>query len=126
MPNYVKNIVTVSEETMNKIKEKYFKGGILSFDKIIPMPKRLNLVDGSITDASIFYSWSKKSEIEKQNICKILKNYKVDFYTNYWEKIKECQKRGHFKDINKYAKNYKVSDVEKAFEIHNLEELGDA
>lgn len=29
MPNYVKNIVTVSEETMNKIKEKYFKGGIL-------------------------------------------------------------------------------------------------
>ena len=68
MPNYVKNIVTVSEETMNKIKEKYFKGGILSFDKIIPMPKRLNLVDGSITDASIFYSWSKKSEIEKQNI----------------------------------------------------------
>ena len=23
MPNYVKNIVTVSEETMNKIKEKY-------------------------------------------------------------------------------------------------------
>ena len=26
MPNYVKNIVTVSEETMNKIKEKYFKG----------------------------------------------------------------------------------------------------
>ena len=25
MPNYVKNIVTVSEETMNKIKEKYFK-----------------------------------------------------------------------------------------------------
>ena len=83
MPNYVKNIVTVSEETMNKIKEKYFKGGILSFDKIIPMPKRLNLVDGSITDASIFYSWSKKSEIEKQNICKILKNYKVDFYPNY-------------------------------------------
>ena len=40
MPNYVKNIVTVSEETMNKIKEKYFKRGILSFDKIIPMPKR--------------------------------------------------------------------------------------
>ncbi len=126
MPNYVKNIVTVSEETMNKIKEKYFKGGILSFDKIILMPKRLNLVDGSITDASIFYSWSKKSEIEKQNICKILKNYKVDFYPNYWEKIKECQKRGHFKDINKYAKNYKVSDVEKELDIHNLEELGDA
>ena len=39
MPNYVKNIVTVSEETMNKIKEKYFKMGILSFEKIIPMPK---------------------------------------------------------------------------------------
>ena len=83
MPNYVKNIVTVSEETMNKIKEKYFKRGILSFDKIIPMPKRLHLVDGSITDASIFYSWLKKNEIQKQEICKVLKNYKVDFYPNY-------------------------------------------
>ena len=66
MPNYVKNIVTVSEETMNKIKEKYFKMGILSFEKIIPMPKRLHLIDGYITDASIYYTWSKKSEIERK------------------------------------------------------------
>ncbi len=54
MPNYVKNIVTVSEETMNKIKEKYFKGGFYHLIKLFQCQKRLNLVDGSITDASIF------------------------------------------------------------------------
>ena len=75
MPNYIKNIVTVSEETMNKIKEKYFKMGILSFEKIIPMPKRLHLIDGYITDASIYYTWSKKSEIERNNKrCEVIIN----------------------------------------------------
>ena len=126
MPNYVKNIVTVSEETMNKIKEKYFKMGILSFEKIIPMPKRLHLIDGYITDASIYYTWSKKSEIERKEITKILKSYKVDFYANYWEKIKDCKKRGGFSEIEKFAKNYNPSDIEKELHINSLEELGDA
>ena len=32
MPNYVKNIVTVSEETMNKIKEKYINRSKILID----------------------------------------------------------------------------------------------
>lgn len=126
MPNYVKNIVTVSKETMNKIKEKYFEMGILSFEKIIPMPKRLNLICGCITDTSIYYAWSQKNEIEKKEIYRILKNYKVNFYANYWEKIRECKKRGSFKDIKELAKNYKPSDIEKELNINSLEELGNA
>lgn len=43
MPNWVKNIVRTSEDTMKNIKEKYFTDGILDFNKIIPMPKSLEL-----------------------------------------------------------------------------------
>lgn len=96
MPNYVKNIVTVSEETMNKIKEKYFKMGILSFEKIIPMPKRLHLIDGYITDASIYYTWSKKSEIERKEITKILKVIKLIFMLIIGRRLRIVKKEEAF------------------------------
>ena len=71
MPNWVKNVVTVSEDTMNKIKEKYFVNGELDFNKIIPMPKSLELVEGSITEQSIYYSILKKDEEKRKEIIEL-------------------------------------------------------
>ena len=39
MPNYVKNIVTVSEETMNKIKENILKEGFYHLIKLFQCQK---------------------------------------------------------------------------------------
>lgn len=125
MPNWVKNIVTVSENTMNKIKEKYIDGQSLSFEKIIPMPKTLNLVEGSVTEKAIYYAWLQKDSKGKQEIRDILENYNTYFYPNYWEKIKEYERKGNFREIEKYAENYELSNIEKELNINSLEGLGD-
>ena len=54
MPNYVKNIVTISgdKETIKKAKRSLIKKGEFSFNHIIPMPKSLNIESSSrVNDA---------------------------------------------------------------------------
>lgn len=125
MPNWVKNIVRTSEETMTKIKEKYFTNGVLDFNKIIPMPKTLELTEGSITEAAIFYSFTKKDERERKEIVELLKNKDETFYKNYWDKLKHYYDLGHFKDIEQKARTYIPEDIAKELNIKTLEELGD-
>lgn len=125
MPNWVKNIVKTSEETMNKIKEKYFTNETLDFNKIIPMPKSLELASGSITEMAIFYAFTKKEAKEKKEIVELLKNKKEFCYKSYWDKIKHSSHLGHFKDIEEIAENYIPEDIAKELNIKTLEELGD-
>lgn len=125
MPNWVKNIVRTSEDTMKNIKEKYFTDGILDFNKIVPMPKSLELTSGSITEMSIFYAFTKKGETEKKEIIKLLKSKEEFIYGNYWEEIKHYYHLGHFKNIEETAKKYIPEAVAKELNIKTLEELGD-
>lgn len=125
MPNWVKNIVNVSEDTMNKIKEKCFTDGVLDFNKIIPMPKTLDLPEGSITDRAIYYAYIKKDVKTKKEIKKILQGTSDFIYKNYWNELENYKKLGHFDNIQDSAKNFKASDYEKDLNIHTLEELGD-
>lgn len=126
MPNWVKNIVTVSEDTMNKIKEKYFTDGVLDFNKVVPMPKSLQLASGSITEMSIFYAFIKKDTKEQIEIAKLLKSTEDFIYKNYLNKIKHYYDLGHFKNIEEKAKNYTPEDVAKKLNIKTLEDLGNA
>lgn len=125
MPNWVKNIVRTSEETMIKIKEKYSTNGTLDFNKIIPMPKSLELTEGSITENAIFYAFIKKNDEQKKEIVKILKSTNEIFYENYWDKLMQYYKEGHFKDIENQASEYIPDKTEKELNIKTLEELGD-
>lgn len=125
MPNWVKNIVRTSEETMKKIKEKYFTEGSLDFNKIIPMPKSLQLTDGSITDMAVFYAFIKKDTEKQLEIAEILKNKEDIIYGNYLNKIKNYYDLGHFKNIEESAKKYIPEDVARELNIKTLEELGD-
>ena len=83
MPNWVRNVVTVSKDTMNKIKEKYFENGILDFNKIIPIPKTLELTEGSITDVAIYYALLQKNENKQYEIIKALSKKEDYIYNNY-------------------------------------------
>lgn len=125
MPNWVKNIVTVSEDTMNKIKEKYFTDGVLDFNKIIPMPKSLDLTEGNITERAIYYAYICKDDKNKKEIENILKSTKVYGYKNYWEELQHYKKLNHFKDIDDCASDYKPNNDERKLNIKNLEDLGD-
>lgn len=125
MPNWVKNIVTTSEETMIKIKEKYFENGILDFNKIIPMPKTLNLTSGSITERAVFYALCQKDSNTQKEICELLKNKEEYIYGNYLNQINHYYKLGHFKDIEKSAKEFVPDSEARALGITSLEQLGD-
>ncbi len=125
MPNWVRNVVTVSEDTMNKIKEKYFTNGILDFNKIIPMPKTLNLTDGSITEEAIYYAFLQKDKGKQDEIIKILSEKKEFMYDNYWDKLKEYNANGNFQDVYQKAKRFIPDEEEKKLNITSLEELGD-
>lgn len=55
MPNYVRNIVTISgdKETIKKAKRSLIKKGNFSFNHIIPMPKSLLIESSTIVDNAI-------------------------------------------------------------------------
>lgn len=125
MPNWVKNIVRTSEETMTKIKQKYFDNGILDFNKIIPMPETLNLTEGGITDIAIFYAIMEKDTKEQYGIYKLLKNKEENIYGNYFKKLEHCFEIGMFKDIDTQAKKFKPNPDAEKLGITSLEQLGD-
>ena len=125
MPNWVKNVVTVSKDTMNKIKEKYFSEGVLDFEKISPMPRTLELEDGSITDIAIYYSILQKDEKEREKIINLLTKTDDLLDKNYWAKLKSYIDAGRFKNIEKYAKDYEPDNYAFDLGINTLEELGD-
>ena len=121
MPNWVKNIITAKAETINKIKEKYFEDDMLSFEKVIPMPKSLGLVSGTITNHSIYYAYSKKDEKEQKEILKILIHHSDRDYIKMIAEIKE----DIIKRIENYALEYIPSEQEKDLGIETFEQLGD-
>lgn len=125
MPNWVRNVVTVSKDTMNKIKEKYFTDGILDFNKVIPMPKTLNLTDGSVTENAIYYAFLQKDKEKQAEIINILSKKEEFIYENYWEMIKHYKHNGNFKDIYQYAKRFIPDEEARKLNITSLEELGD-
>lgn len=125
MPNWVKNIVSSSEETMKKIREKYFENGVIDFNKIIPMPKTLNLTEGGITETAIFYAICKKDKKTQKEICELLKNTEDNLYGNYLKAIHHYYKKGRFENIESSAKKF-VPEIElKKLGIVSLEQLGD-
>lgn len=124
MPNWVKNVVTVSEDTMNKIKEKYFVNGELDFNKIIPMPNTLELEEGSITEKAIYYSILQKDDRKRKEIIELLSNTKDILEENYWSKIEKYISNGNFNNIEEYAKEYVPDNTAKNLNINSFEELG--
>ena len=93
MPNHVTNQIEFygNQKNINKVFE-LIKGdnGYIDFNKIIPMPKTLNLTAGGYQNEAIIYALSKKPIAEKLKIESTLKNKKVDFYGNYFNKIFNC------------------------------------
>lgn len=125
MPNWVKNIVTVSKSTMLEIKEKYFTDGELDFNKIIPMPSSLDLTEGSITDASIFYAYSRKDKKTQEKIKEILENINDDYYGDYWKKINNFNNDNYIRKVENIAKSFDPKKDAEGLNINTLEELGD-
>lgn len=121
MPNWVKNIVRVPEKIMPKIKEKYFEGDRLSFNKIIPMPECLNITDGSITTNAIIYALSLKDENERDILAKKLKSIRSNLFFGDVREYFSDERNDYLKEI---AQKYIPFESERNLGINTLEEFG--
>lgn len=139
MPNWVKNKVKFGNKQI--MKDIYYQDDneneYFDFNRIIEMPKSLELTSGGKEDISIHYAISKMSEQEKENTIKMLNEKQCDFYGNYYNKIfrhkdkytdEEYQKASDELDsVINGDKNEFLENIDyKGLGIHNLEELGKA
>lgn len=90
MPNHVTNKIKFIGEPENIAKVlELIKGSedAIDFDKIIPMPKTLNLTSGGGDTESMQYALSKKPYFEAQKLKTILTLKPCDYYGTYYSKI---------------------------------------
>ena len=84
MPDLCKNIVRAPKEVL----EDLYDGQKVTFEKLIPMPKSLNLTEGTITDTAIAYAMSKKAPSEFTRLKNEFEKIKISYHGTYGINIK--------------------------------------
>lgn len=120
MPNHCTNIVKASKEVL----ENLFDGKNITFQKLIPMPKSLNITEGSITSDAIIYVMNKKATNDFFSFKKMLEDISDNYYINLWNKYKDKFSIEKIKQLEKKAYTYIPSDTEKELGIKTLEDFG--
>lgn len=126
MPNWTKNQITCNKRLADILLTKKDGKYILDFNKLLPMPKELNLTAGSIEYNSIACYYLSLNSKDRKDVEESLKGIKTEFYGNYWNRYVDI--------INKYKKDPsilindkkkftgKLPDFDGKF--NSLEELG--
>lgn len=139
MPNHVANKIEFygDQENINKVLE-LIKGKeeCIDFNKIVPMPKTLNLVSGSIQDLAVQYAMCKKTLAKRMEIESILKTTEASYYGDYHKKIfiREHNIEELEKAANEFEKDLKEGKKDvlndtldyESLGIKTFEDLGDA
>ena len=121
MPNWVRNIVKVSEKTMIEIKNKYFENNIFKFNKVIPMPKELMITSGSVTRESILYALALK---KPDDMVKTIKNVVNKGYQIAASDIAMLFDDNELKKLKIEARNYIPNRMERELGLDTLEKFG--
>ncbi len=127
MPNWTYNRITCKRELAEKLLTKTDNNYILDFNKLIPMPKTLQLVAGSLEHDAIACYYLSLNKMEKKAIKELLQSKEVSYYGDYWNKYEryikdfETNKKSLI-ECKKSFKKYNQDDNYKKFK--NLAELG--
>ena len=126
MPNWTSNKITCKKTIGDKILTKTEDGYIFDFNKLIPMPKELNIPAGSIENYAVVSYYLSLDKQGKRDMEDNLENKSVIYHSNYWKKYKSYIDDA-IKDSNRLKNaennfNGKVSENEKKYS--NLAELG--
>ena len=137
MPNWVINKVKFSsrgKEIIDKITSTNNDEEYVDFNKIIPMPKTLNITSGGNDRDAMQYALLKMDALQLKQTIEKLKETSTSFYGNYFEKIYSCKKYT-LEELEKVAKEFKeklnsgkqdrFNEVDyKELGVNNLEDLG--
>ena len=97
MPNYCTNVVRAPKEVLDDL----FDNGKITFEKLIPMPKALNITESTTIDNAIAYAMNKKEPDEFIKLKMMLESTKDDYYGNLWDKYKRKFTIENIKEIEK-------------------------
>lgn len=122
MPNWCANDVKASKKVLDMIFNK--ETGKATFQKLMPMPKELNITSGGYEDESIFYAIIKKESSEREKLLKQIEEKNFNYYNKIAKYLGE--NKNIQEDFNKINENYKPGAEEMKLGIKNLEELGNA
>ena len=120
MPNYCTNIVRAPKEVLDDL----FDKGKITFEKLIPMPKALNITESTTIDNAIAYAMNKKEPDEFLKLKMMLESTKDDYYGNLWDKYKRKFTIEKIKEIEKSAQTYIPDETERKLGIKTLEQFG--
>ena len=137
MPNWVINKVKFSsrgKEIIDKITSANNDEEYVDFNKIIPMPKTLNITSGGNDRDAMQYALLKMDTLQLKQTIEKLKETSTSFYGNYFEKIYSCKKYT-LEELEKVAKEFeeklnsgkqdRFNEVDyKELGVNNLEDLG--
>lgn len=138
MPNWVINKVKFKSRggeiidkiiSINEQEEEY-----VDFNKIISMPKTLNITSGGNDRGAMQYALLKMDTSQLKQTIEKLKATSTSFYGNYFEKIYSCKKYT-LEELEKVAKEFeeklnsgkqdRFNEVDyKELGVNNLEDLG--
>ena len=121
MPNYCTNVVKAPKEVLEEI----FDGKKATFQKIIPMPKTLNLVESGRKDEAVLYAIFCKEKDTMQKLITLLKNTKEHFYNSYWDMLQKTYSLETIDKLEEKARLFIPNTEEKELGIKSFEELGD-
>lgn len=121
MPNLCTNIVKAPKEVLEEI----FDNGRVTFQKIIPMPKELNITEGTVTENAIAYVISKKELEEFLQVKNLLKETKDDHYGDLWNRYMQNITVEKMKEIERAVNRYIPEETEKKLGIKTLKEFGE-
>lgn len=136
MPNWVQNDIYLygEEKDIKKVLELVkSEESEFDFNKIVPMPKTLNIPAGGCDDESIQYAISKMPKEKQAEIKLALVNAKCGFYGNYFKKIyrriftteelEKCSKQFVEERIKENKNSFDNTDY-NSLGIKTLEDLG--
>ena len=87
MPNWVKTIVKTKPDVLKDIKKKYSNEDGFSFEKVIPMPKELDVERGSRGQDGLMYLFLENDNgISKEKINQVFRSLNPFFSNIYKEK----------------------------------------
>lgn len=110
MPNWTFNRIICKKSIGDKILTETNDSYSFDFNKLLPMPKSLNLTAGSIeNDAVVSYYMSLNKEDRRTLEDKLGKKENNLFYENYWDKYKS-------RIYNYLTKPNELEKIEKSFD----------
>lgn len=125
MPNWVTNEIAFnvgSDSEMKRIKKFMMtEENEFDFNKLVPMPKELDLVEGGFDEEYVRCYVSSLPKDEADDVINLLKNTVVKFYGNYYKKYFD----GYIHDMTPERVEWMKEDVEERFSKFNVHTFAD-